>query len=134
MEVDRAAVQQLLGASVHPVEGGGELRGGDRAAIDADALGRLDQMRRGEQAGAQAGGAQPGFDHGAGGAFAVGAGDVHDARQAFGIAERLEQRGDALQAELGGLDFVAERVEELDRIGVVHYFTGPQKKVSALEM
>ena len=34
--------------------------------------------------------------------------------------ERVQHRADALQAELGGLDFVAQRVEELDRIGVVH--------------
>ena len=35
-------------------------------------------------------------------------------------AQGVEHGADALQAELGGLDFVAERVEELDRIGIVH--------------
>ena len=89
-------------------------------AVDADALGGFGEVRRGEQAGAAAGGAQGGFDHGAGGAFAVGAGDVHEAEPVLRAAQRLEDGADALQTEFGGLDLVAERVEELDRIGVVH--------------
>ena len=88
-------------------------------------------MRRSEEAGAEAGGAQGRFDHGAGGAFAIGAGDVHEAEPVLRAAQGFEHGADALQAEFGGLDLVAERVEELNRIGVVHL---PTKNFSAVEM
>jgi len=45
---------------------------------------------------------------------------VHEAQPVLRPSECFENRADALQAEFGGLDFVAQRVEELHRIGVVH--------------
>ena len=59
----------------------------DGLAVDLDALGRLDQVRRRVESGAKAGGTSGGFDHGAGGAFAVGAGDVYGAKDVLRVAE-----------------------------------------------
>ena len=123
-EIGRVAVQvELFGGFVHDIERALEIRGAHRNAVDLDALGRLDQMRRSEQAGANARGAQSRLDHGAGRAFAVGPGDVHHAKRALGIPQRLEHGADPLQAQLGGLDFVAQSVEELDGIGIGHAVT-----------
>ena len=36
------------------------------------------------------------------------------------VAQGGENRADALQPQLGGLHFVAQRVQELDGIGIVH--------------
>ena len=91
-----------------------------RLAGDVDALGGFHQVRRSVESRANACGAQSGLDHGAGGTLAVGSGDVNPAARALRIAEGIEQTRDALQAEFGGLDFVAERVQEVDGIGVVH--------------
>ena len=42
-------------------------------------------------------------------------------RQLFcGRPSAVQHGANAIQAELGAADFVAERVEELNRIGVVH--------------
>src|ERR1044071_6610286 len=75
----------------------------ERMRFRSDALGGLGEMRRSEQAGAAAGGSQSGFDHRAGGAFAIGAGDVDRADAVLGAAERFKHGGDAIEAELGGL-------------------------------
>jgi len=53
------------------------------------------------------GGAQSGFDHCAGGAFAVGARHVYDAAGSLRMAQRCEQYADAVEAQLGSLDLVA---------------------------
>ena len=58
------------------------------------------------------------FDHGADGALPVGAGHVHEAAGAVRAPQALEQEGDPLQAELGGLRLVAEGVQESNGIGV----------------
>ena len=124
VQVDCAGGQQLLHGGMHAVEGAGETLGGDGPAIDLDALGGFGEVGRGEESGAPPRGAQGGFDHGAGGAFAVGAGDVDEAGAVLRAAERVEYLSDTLEAEFGGLDFVAERVEEVDGIGVVHFKGG----------
>ena len=113
-----------------PVESVSEAIGGDGGAIDADALGGFGQVRGSEEAGAEAGSAEGRFDHGAGGAFAIGSGDMHEAEPVLRAAQGLEHGADALQAQFGGLDLVAERIEELDGIGVVH----ATKNFSAVEM
>ncbi len=46
VQIDRAFVQQLLHALVYRVERVGELRGGNRPPVDADAFGGFGQMRR----------------------------------------------------------------------------------------
>ena len=38
------------------------------------------------------------------------------------IAQSRENRADAVEAQLGGFHFVAQRVQELDGIGIVHVF------------
>jgi hypothetical protein len=58
VHVDLALGEQRFHARVNAVEGAGEAFGGDGHAVDADALGGFGQVRRGEQAGAAAGGAQ----------------------------------------------------------------------------
>src|ERR1051326_3268782 len=113
-------IEHALHRGVNLLEGGSEASGGNGPAVDLDALGGLGEMRRSEQAGAAAGGSQSGFDHRAGGAFAIGAGDVDRADAVLGAAERFKHGGDAIEAELGGLDFVAERVKKAYGIGIGH--------------
>ena len=55
---------------------------------------------------------------------------MHEAEPVLRAAQGFEHGADALQAQFGGLDLVAERIEELDGIGVVH----ATKNFSALEM
>jgi hypothetical protein len=107
-----------ISLGVNQVEGGREFTGCDRCASHANALCGLDQVRRHEQARAHSGDAQRALDHGARGALAVGAGHVHETARRLRIAQRRQQRPDPLQAELDGLEFVAQSVEELDRIGI----------------
>ncbi len=45
---------------------------------------------------------------------------MDEAQTILRIAQRCQRGSDALQAELGGLDLVAQRVKKLDRIGIVH--------------
>ncbi len=131
VQIDGVASQQFFDHGVDAVEGDGEPLGGNGKPADADALGGLGEMRRSVESRAQAGGAEAGFDHGTGRAFAIRAGHVDDREAILRIAERGQHGVDALQAELGSLDFVAQRVKEMDRIGVVHCW---QKKSSAREM
>src|SRR5712691_108236 len=113
-----AVERQRLRGSVHDLEGPPKLlvRHGD--AVDTDALGGFDQVRRGEQTGMDPRGAQTRLDHGASGTFAVGAGHMHGAERALRVAERVEHRADPVQSQLGGLDFVTERVEKAYRVGI----------------
>ena len=78
-------------------------------------------MGRGVESGANACGAESGVDHGAGGTFPVGAGDVDHAIGTLGIAEVGEYGLNALQAELSGEDFVAQGKEKMFRFGVSHF-------------
>ena len=96
------------------VERFGELGFRDGNAVQLDALGGADQMRRRVEAGAYACHAQTAFDHGAGRPFTVGAGYVDKLRAPMRIPERFEQRADGFETELRGLQFIAERVEEPD--------------------
>ena len=59
---------------------------GNQLAVDLDPLAKRNQVRRGEQADAQAGRAINAFQHRAGRAFAVGAGDVDEAEFFLRIA------------------------------------------------
>ena len=97
-----------------------KLRLRHRDAVDLNTLGGFDQVGRGEQPGADARRPQARGDHGAGGTFAVGPGHVDHAVRLLRIAQGGENRADAVQAQLGGLHFVAQRVQELDGIGIVH--------------
>ena len=45
--------EKLFGGGMHRFKGSGKLRAGNRPAIDFDALSRLDQVRRGVEAGAK---------------------------------------------------------------------------------
>ena len=92
----------------------------------------FDQVRRGEQSRAYSLRTQAGFDHGAHGAFAVGARHVNEPAALVWIPQRFKNRSDPFQAQLGRLDLVAERVKELNGIGVVH--AESQKKRNAVEM
>ncbi len=55
---------------------------------------------------------------------------MHKAEPVLRATEGFEHGADALETQFGGLDFVAERIKELDGIGVVH----ATKNFSALEM
>jgi hypothetical protein len=111
---------ELLGNRVHRLERTLKLTGRHVAPVDSNALGRFEQVWRRVQPGANARSAQRGFDHRASGSFSVGARDVHHTKRALGIPQRGQHTLDSLQAELGGLDLVAERVQEPDGIRVGH--------------
>jgi hypothetical protein len=85
---------------------------GDPAA-DPDALGEVDEVGRGEEAGADPGRAQDPFEDGRGRALAVRARDVEGGEGLLGVAEPVEERARAGQAEarLAAL----ETVEALER-------------------
>src|SRR5579872_513223 len=113
-------MEQILGSLVDTIESCGEIGGSDLRAGDLDALGWFYQMRRSEQTGANARGPESSFNHRAGRSFAIGARYMDDAASRLRIAEGLKQNTDAVQAELGGFDFVAEGIEEADGIGIIH--------------
>ena len=72
-----------------------------RLAVDPDALAERVQVGAGEQAGAQSGGAQAGFDHRGGGAFALGAGDMDGGASVLRVAHAAQERADAVEGEHG---------------------------------
>ena len=91
---------------------------GDELSVDLDAFAEADQVRRGEQTGAQSGGAVNGLEHGAGRTFAVGAGHVDEPELAVGMAGEFGQAQGVLESQ-----FQAEQpqaVEEFDGLGVSH--------------
>src|SRR5580692_118021 len=87
----------------------------DRLAPDTNALGRLHQMRGRVKPGANTGGAESGFDHGASGSLPVGSGHMDESAGAMRVAQSLEQPRDPHQIELGGLNLVAKRVKKVNR-------------------
>ena len=97
MQIDAFLPQQRLRARVYLVERRGEPAGVYGAAPDLDPLRGLHQVWRSEQPRAISRGPQPGFDHRAGGAFAVRTGHVHDAAGLLRIAQRFEQNANPLQ-------------------------------------
>ena len=75
-------------------------------------------MRRGEQTDAPAGRAINGFQHRAGGTFAIGAGDVDKAELFLRIARECGELSRALQTEVRAEQLQA--VKKLNRFGVSH--------------
>src|SRR5439155_15551967 len=75
-----------------------EISLGNRAAVDANALADIEEVGRGVEPDPAAGGLEGCRKHGAYGALAVGAGDLDEGHGALGMARRLEQRLDALEA------------------------------------
>ena len=74
-----------------------------------------DQVRRGEQADAQARRPVDALQHGAGGAFAIGAGDMDKPELVLRIARQRSQLERVGQAELRAEP--AQAIEELDGVG-----------------
>ncbi len=106
------------------------------ALADADAFVDAHQVRRGVQAGAQAGGFQDAGQHGGGGAFAVGAGDVDGAELLVRIAEMRGEGADVCEVEFGGAgvlgrgQFAAQGEEIADGLVVGHGWLPDQKSRS----
>ena len=108
MQVDFAAGEQPLGGLMHLVEGGGKALGRHVLARDPDALHRLDEVRRCVEAGAHSGSTQAGLDHSRNRALTVCSGYMHPRAARVRIAERAQQRTDALETQLRRLYFIAE--------------------------
>ena len=85
-------------------------------------------MRRGEQSDAQAGCAINAFEHGAGGAFAVRAGDVDEAQFFLRIARERGEFEGVFQSELGAEQ--TQAVKKLDGFGVGHFKSSNRKSRS----
>src|SRR5665213_1627102 len=75
-------------------------------------------MRRGEQPDAQSGCAINAFEHGAGRAFAVRAGDVDEAEFFLRIAGERGERARVFQPEIRAEHLQA--VKKLDGFGIIH--------------
>ena len=103
----------------------GDLR---RTRENPDSLVDAHQVRRGVEAGAQAGGGEDAGESGGGGAFAIGAGDEHGAKALLGIAERSHEGAHLGQLELapglagGGVQLRAQGLQAVDCLGVEHVF------------
>ena len=92
---------------------------GHRFAVDHDPLGETLQVRAGEQAGAQAVGADQALDHAARGGLAVRAGDVDDPIGALRIVEQLEHAPGALDSRLHPLFALALEQGVVDGVGAI---------------
>ena len=90
-------------------EQGSQLVGRDGQAVHLNAFLDAGQVRRGEQAGAVAGLAQDGGQHGRGGAFALAAGDVDDPQAFVRIAQQSEQGPHPVELEITGAAASAAR-------------------------
>ena len=95
---------------------------------DLDALVDADEVRRGVEAGAVAGGGEDAGERGGGAAFAVGSGDEDGGEAGLRVAERGGEGAHVGEVELaararpggGGGELLAEGVEMVDRGGVGH--------------
>lgn len=103
----------------HEGDEAGDFGFGDELAIDLDAFGEGDEVRRGVEAGFVAGVAVDRFEHGAGGAFAIGAGDVDEFEFVLRVANSACEQEGAFEAGLGAE--LLELVEEFDCFGVGHF-------------
>ena len=83
--------------------GGHEGLGGDGLPVHHDPFPDGGQVRAGEQAGAQAPGAQQALDHPGGRGLAVRAGDVDDRVGPLRVAEDRDERGHPVQGRLDGV-------------------------------
>ena len=94
---------------------------GDRLAVHANALAERDEMGRGVETHAPAVGLEHRGQHGGHRALAVGAADLGDREALLGVAQRLEQRLDAVQAGAHPRVLAAAQGEEpRQRLGVGH--------------
>ena len=91
---------------------------GDRVTVDLDALTKGDQVRRGEQADAQARRPIDALQHRAGRALPVGAGDVDEAQPLLRVAGQRGELERVGQAELRAKP--AEAIQESDGVSVGH--------------
>jgi hypothetical protein len=115
-----SVIQQPLHYLVHPVERLRKSLDRNRLTANTNPFRRFRKMWRDEQARAVPRRAQPGFDHGAGRAFPVRPGHMHEPTAILRIVQGVKHRADTFQAEFCGLDLVAESVKEMDGIRVVH--------------
>ena len=87
-------------------------------AIDLNTFTEGDEMGRGEETYTETGSPIDALQHGAGGTFAVGAGDMDEAQLMMGIAGEFSKFERVGKTELGSEP--SEGVEELDSFGVRH--------------
>jgi hypothetical protein len=90
----------------------------DRLAVDLDALAEGHEVRRGEEAHAEAGGAVDTFKHGTSRALAVRASDVDEAELMMRISHQPRQFQGVLQAQFRPEP--TQIIQELDGFGVSH--------------
>src|SRR5690348_16746658 len=89
--------------------------------MDVDALSRLDETRRGVEAGAESSFMKNARDGSAGGTFTVRARDVNKTLSVFRVSQAGKKRAHGLQSELRAwLELVAQRIEISSGIGVTH--------------
>ena len=75
--------------------------GGDGAAVDLDSFAEVEEVGRCEQSCAVAGGAVDAFEHGADGAFSVGAGNMDEVEAVLRVAQAGGQAAGGFESEFG---------------------------------
>src|SRR5439155_14478296 len=107
-----AARAKIVDGAANVADDGTQGLDRNRPAVDDEALGDVDEMRRGEARRSMSGGAQRRVDHRRDRALAVRAGDVDRSKRALGVTEARHERGDVLEAELDPELFEAEEIGE----------------------
>ena len=122
-----AGFDQAPGSFVDLEVEAGEVVVRNLGAVDLDALVDTDQVRRGVEAGAVAGGGEDAGERGGRGAFAVGSGDQDGGEAGLRIAKSGGEDAHVGEVELaagcagsGRGELVAQSVEMVDRSSVRH--------------
>ncbi len=111
--LQRALRAELLDRLADVAGGAAHRRGVHGPSVDDEALGQIDEVRRGIAGRSVAGAAERRVDHGRDRSLAVGAGDVNRPERALRVAEASEQRLYVFETELDPELFEAEQVREM---------------------
>ena len=116
-------LKNAVGQRLDLLGDGAQLVIGDHLAVDLHPLVEAENIRRGIQSRPIPGLPQYGGHHGAGGAFAVGAGDVDELQRPLRMAHLVQQGADARKA--GDAAFPADGVDIVQRFLQCHCSDAP---------
>src|ERR1700733_8421845 len=120
MRFDLFAREKAFGGCVNGLESLAPGLLGNELAIDLYSLAGIKQVRRRIKAGPETGDAQRGGHHGAGGAFAIGAGDMDEATDFMGAAESGQEGLDPRKIPLDCFQLGTQGVEKSGGIREIH--------------
>ena len=117
---ERASIAQAFSRHANDCREPRKLTFGNLRAVDADAFGNRDEMRRSIEAGGDARRACDGFEHDGGRAFAVRPSNLNFGISPLWLIQRGEQAFRILQAELHRDSFMAETEQVMKRFVKIH--------------